>query len=50
MREEWEHLCERGFHGEAVAGAELVDFTVLDELVGPADADDGNSEAHVETS
>ena len=36
---------EGGFGGEAVAGAEGFDLAVLDEVVGPADADDGSLDA-----
>jgi hypothetical protein len=33
--------------GEAVFGAQVVDLAVLDELVGPADADHRNGAAHL---
>ena len=34
-----------GLDGDAVTGAEVVDLAVLDELVGPADADHGGMKA-----
>lgn len=40
--EERENLRESRINSKAVASAELVDFAVFDEMIGPADADDGN--------
>lgn len=37
-------LCDCLINGEAIAGAQLIDFAVLDELIGPADADDWDAE------
>jgi hypothetical protein len=39
-----------GLDGQTMAGAKLVDFAMLDELVWPADADDGNAEAQLAQS
>src|SRR5579871_5292893 len=47
MREPWQHLGFSLFDGEAVAGAEGVDLAVLDEAIGPADADNGDSAAEL---
>src|SRR5215469_9940122 len=37
-------LLQRCFHADAVAGAQLVYFAVLDEPIRPADADDRGAE------
>ena len=38
-------LIERGLHAESVRFPQLVNLAVLNELVGPADTDDGDVEA-----
>ena len=45
--EQGQDFGECGFDGDAVLCAKSVDFAVLDEIVGPADANDGNRHAHV---
>ena len=45
-REQRQNLGESCFGSKAIAGTKRVDLAVLDELVGPADANDGNGEAH----
>ena len=42
--EERAGAVEGGFGGQAVVAAEVVDFAVFDELVGPAYAEDGGVE------
>ena len=46
-REQRKNLGERSFYREPVFGAECVDLAVLDEVVGPADANHGHRHAHV---
>src|ERR1035437_1808875 len=46
-RQQWQHLCLRRIHREAVPGAQLLPLAMLDEAVGPADADYRNRAAQL---
>ena len=45
--EQGQDLRPCGVDTEPIPGAEVVDFAVLDELIGPADADHGNRASHL---